>query len=263
LEKAKTDYWDAVAKAWRQSQPQLLWRIHSDAVNCSLLSRWLPASRIERLLKTDLFDEACGDGLYPLLSSRAESVIGMDVSTLAPQTARSRYKGLKALCADVRCLPFTDGTFDVLVSNSTLDHFESQDEILASLRELHRVLRPGGQLLITLDNLANPLVAMRNLLPFRLLKRLKIVPYYVGATFGPRRLKRVLQQLNFEVIELSSLMHSPRVFCIAVAHLLERHASVETQKKYLRFLLAIERLSKLPARYITGQFVAAKAIKRS
>lgn len=263
MEKAKTDYWDGVAKTWRETRPQLLWRAHSDAVNTLLLSHWLPATRVERLLKTDLFDEAWSKGLYPLLSSSAKTVIGMDISVFSPHAARSRYNGLRAICADVRRLPFLDGAFDVLVSNSTLDHFESHEEIITSLRELHRVLRPGGQLLLTLDNLANPCVALRNLLPFRLLKRLRIVPYYVGATFGPHRLKRVLRQLNFEVIEVNGLMHCPRVLCVVVARLLERYATAETQKRFLRFLLTFEHLSRVPTRYLTGQFVAVKAVRCS
>lgn len=262
MKKARTDYWDAVAKDWHTTRPQLLWRAHSDAVNILMLSHWLPAIRIERLLKTDLFDEAWSEGLYPLLSSRAKNFIGIDVSTVFLHVARSRYNGLPALCADVRRLPFVDNAFDVLISNSTLDHFESHEEIMTSLRELYRVLRPGGQLLLTLDNLANPLVALRNLLPFHILNRLRIVPYYVGATFGPRRLKNVLQQMNFEVIEVDGLMHYPRILGVAMAHLLERYASAETQKRFLRFLLTFERLSKLPTKYLTAHFVAAKAVKR-
>ena len=84
---------------------------------------------------------------------------------------------------------------------STLDHFRSHSEIVTSLRELLRVLRPGGQLLLTLDNPANPLVGLRNALPFGLLHRLRIVPYYVGATCGPRGLRRLLPQVGFEVLE--------------------------------------------------------------
>ena len=34
-------------------------------------------------------------------------------------------------------------SFDVVVSNSTLDHFATRGEILVALAELHRVLRPG------------------------------------------------------------------------------------------------------------------------
>jgi SAM-dependent methyltransferase len=263
LPNEKAHYWDMVSRIWQHKRPQRLWRTHSDAVNTLLLSHWLPAAGAERLLKTDLFDEAWSKGLYPLLSSCAKTVIGIDVSALCPHAARSRYNGLRAIRADVRRLPFLDGAFDILVSNSTLDHFESHEEIITSLRELHRVLRPGGQLLVTLDNVANPAVALRNRLPFHLLNRLGIVPYYVGASFGPWRLKSVLRRMDFEVIEVNSLMHFPRVFGVAMTRVLERYATAGTQQRFLRFLLNFERLSKLPTRYFTGQFVAVKAAKRS
>jgi SAM-dependent methyltransferase len=231
-------------------------------VNAALFAHWLPVSQVERLLKTDVFDEAFSDGLYPLLASCSKSAVGMDVSVLAVHAARTRHTGLGVTGADVRQLPFANGVFDVIVSNSTLDHFKSRDEIVVSLRELYRVLRTGGQLLLTLDNLANPVVALRNVLPFRLLNHLGIVPYYVGSTFRPRRLRHILQQVGFDVIEIDAVMHCPRVFAVAMTRILEKVTTAETQKRFLRLLLAFEHLAKWPTRFLTGYFVATKAIKR-
>ena len=256
-------YWDSVAGEWYRTRPQCLWRAHSDAVNILLLAQWLPARQVDRLLKTDLFDEAWSSGLYPQLSPRAKNIFGTDVSTLAPRAARLRYRDLRTLCADVRRLPFADGVFDLLISNSTLDHFETPDEIITSLGELHRVLRPGGELLLTLDNRANPLIALRNLLPFPLLHRLGILPYYVGATFGPRRLKNVLRRMNFEILEMKAVMHFPRVLGVALARLLEQHAPAEIQKRFLRLFLSFESFSKLPTRYLTGHYIATRVRKHS
>jgi hypothetical protein len=42
---------------------ETLWREHSDAVNGALLVRWLARESCGLLLKTDLFDEAMGEGL--------------------------------------------------------------------------------------------------------------------------------------------------------------------------------------------------------
>lgn len=258
----ETRYWDAVAGAWQEKSRQSLWRDHSDAVHVALLARWLPDGRVDRLLKTDLFDEAFNEGLYPLLGSRAHGVIGIDISSVTLPAALLRHSGLKAAWADVRRLPFTDEAFDIIVSNSTLDHFVSLNEMVVSLRELRRVLRPGGKLLLTLDNLANPVVALRNMVPFPLLNRLGLVPYYVGATCGPCRLQRILKQVGFEVLEVSAVMHCPRVFAVAIARMLEKRARPETQRRFLRFLMAFERLSRWPTRFLTGHFVAVRAVKR-
>jgi len=255
-------YWDAVARMWQEARPKTLWRAYSDAVNAALFARWLPPGKVDHLLKTDLFDESLNDGLYPLLASRAKRVVGMDISSLTVQAAKSRHNGLQATAADVRLLPFADGTFDVIVSNSTLDHFESQDEIVISLRELYRVLRVDGQLLLTLDNLANPVIALRSVLPFRLLNRLNIVPYYVGATFGLSRLRNNLEQVGLEVLDVSAVMHFPRIFTMAIARMLERHAGRKIQRHFLHFLMTFEHLSRWPTRYWTGYFVAVRAIKK-
>lgn len=186
----------------------------------------------------------------------------MDISSLTVQAAKSRHNGLQATAADVRLLPFADGTFDVIVSNSTLDHFESQDEIVISLRELYRVLRVDGQLLLTLDNLANPVIALRSVLPFRLLNRLNIVPYYVGAIFGLSRLRNNLEQVGLEVLDVSAVMHFPRIFTMAIARMLEIHAGRKIQRHFLHFLMTFEHLSRWPTRYWTGYFVAVRAIKK-
>mgnify|MGYP006138370175 CR=1 FL=1 len=44
--------------------------------------------------------------------------------------------------------------------------------------------------------LINPVVRLRNALPFGLLRRTGLVPYYVGATCGPRRLRDFLGRLE-------------------------------------------------------------------
>jgi SAM-dependent methyltransferase len=240
---------------------QKLWRTHSDSVNIALLIRWQPVNQTGNLLKTDLFDEAVSDGLSSLLNSLAKRVFYIDTSFEVHQRAKRRHPNLQTIRTDVRCLPFSHGSFDGIISNSTLDHFKSHDEILISLRELYRVLRPGGQLILTLDNLANPIVFLRNGLPFRLLYRMKIIPYYVGVTLGPYRLRHFLKEAGFKVLEVDAIMHCPRVVAVAIARLLERHASPKTQEAFLRFLMAFEHFSRLPTRFFTGHFIAVKATK--
>jgi SAM-dependent methyltransferase len=258
----ESHYWDTVAEAWGKTRPQTLWRTHSDAVHLQLCARWLPEGRVERLLKTDVFEEACGNGLYSLLASKAERVVGMDLSCSTLSLARTRHAGLCAIRADTRRLPFADGVFDVIVSTSTLDHFRSRSELVASLRELLRVLRPDGQLLLTLDNPVNPLVGLRNALPFGLLHRLRLVPYYVGVTCGPRGLRRLLPQMGFEVLEVTTVLHCPRLFAVATARMLEGRVGRETQKRFLGLLATFERLARWPTRFVTGYFIAVRARKR-
>ena len=53
--------------------------------------------------------------------------------------AGARHRGLRPVGADVCRLPFADQSFDLVLSNSTLDHLESLSELAGALAELRRV----------------------------------------------------------------------------------------------------------------------------
>jgi SAM-dependent methyltransferase len=57
----------------------------------------------------------------------------------------ARRRGLEAVRADARALPFPDATFDLVLSSDAWEHIE-EDDVVAS--ESHRVLRPGGVLFV-------------------------------------------------------------------------------------------------------------------
>jgi SAM-dependent methyltransferase len=272
LTAAGPEHWDGLARVWAGARPTPLWRRHSDAVNSALVERWLPP-RVGRVLKTDLFDEAMSNGLYPALAGRAEEVVGVDVSGEIVAAAAERHQGLKARQADVRNLPFEGASFDAVVSNSTLDHFQDETEIVRALRELHRVLRPRGRLILTLDNPSNPLNALAKALPrdwlnrvwvrhARVTARIGHVPYHVGETMGARRLRKALPPLGFEIQAQDAIMHAPRAVAVVVAELTARRGGKRAQRRLLDALAVCERMSGWPTRYVTGHFVAVSAVKR-
>ncbi|MET0938598.1 MAG: class I SAM-dependent methyltransferase [Gaiellaceae bacterium] len=240
--------WESALSELPRTRRHFFLRAYGDEVNRMLLERWLPKSA-DRVLKTDLFEEAWGDGLARLLGQRFRRVDAVDVSRAVVDAAARRHTGVNVVCCDVRGLPYENGTFDAVVSTSTLDHFEDVADIAAALRELRRVLAPGGTLIVSLDNLANPLVAVRNALPFGWLHRVGLVPHYVGATCRPRELQELLARAGFDVNATTAIMHVPRVIALAVGR------GMDT-------MLGLERLGRLPTRFLTGQFVAARAVRR-
>jgi SAM-dependent methyltransferase len=252
--------WDGAIDEWYRQQTGLLWRLHSDAVNVRLLERWLPPAPVGRVLKTDLFDEGVAEGLLPWLAARGGAVVGVDVSASVVGAARLRHPEFDVKLADVRALPLADCEFDVVVSNSTLDHFDSRSDLDQAIAELSRVLRPGGVLVVTLDNPLNPVIALRNALPFRWLKALRIVPFYTGATCAPRPLREMLRRHDLQTTEQSAILHCPRAPAVALAGALERRGSPRA-RGYLAVLSRFERLGALPTRYLTGYFIAARAVK--
>ena len=243
-----TEVWEEVAASWEHEPGANAVRAYSDAVNVALLERWLP-ERIGTVLKTDLFDEATADGLVGLLLARAERVVGIDVAPSIVQAAGVRNPGLEAAVADVQELPFDDGSIDVVVSNSTLDHFGSLAEIDRALLELARVLRPGGLLIVTLDNDANPVVWLRNRMPRALLRRSGLVPYPVGRTLSPSGLRDAVERAGFAVDRTAVIAHVPRL----AVRLLGLRSSR---------LLGAERAGMAPTRALTGQFAAVRARAR-
>jgi SAM-dependent methyltransferase len=258
---ANERYWDRVIGRWNDQQKDTVWRAHSDAVNAALLTKWLPSQPLRHILKTDLFDEAVSEGLYPLLQSRAERVTGIDLSPQVVNAARGRFPLLRGVSTDVRHLPFADGEFDAVVSLSTLDHFESVEEIRVALGELHRVLSQGGTLIITLDNGLNPAVALRNWLPYECLRFMGLVAYRVGATCRPSHFASLLRSRCFDLREVAFTIHAPRLIAIIVSRLVERFGSLATRRRFLRVLAAGERLDWWPTRKLTGYFIAALCTK--
>jgi SAM-dependent methyltransferase len=258
---AARKYWDAVGRDWVVNHPDDLWRRCSDAIHVWWLERVASDLRGKRILKTDLFDEAFGDGLTAWFEERGNDVVACDLALTTAIGASKKQASVAAAVADVRRLPFAAGIFDCVFSDSTLDHFDSECDIQQSLHELGRVLRPGGTLLLTLDNPRNPFVWLRNLRP-GLWRRLGLVPYMVGATCSASRLEHLLSAAGFEVRTAGTIMHAPRVLLVPVCRWVAR---VEGRRQptslWLSWLRRLEYLDRLPLRQLTGHFVAVVARK--
>ncbi len=241
----EAELWESVASRWSSGPGTAALRAYSDRVNVALLERWLPG-RLGTVLKTDLFDEATGEGLVRVLAARAERVVGIDVSPSVVREAVRRNPGLEAVVGDVRALPFEPETFDVVVSNSTLDHFDTREAIDRSLVELARVVRPGGRIVVTLDNTANPVIWLRNHLPPGFLHRFRLVPYPVGVALRPEGLRDAVTRAGLSVEQTTLVAHVPRLLIRAL-------------RLRSPWLLRAERAGQAPTRALTGQFSAVLA----
>jgi len=97
---------------------------------------------------TRILDAGCGTGRNVVELEKLGRTVGVDVSAVPLGLAARR--GLTRLAqASIGALPFADRTFDVVTSFDVLCHGAVTDEG-AALRELRRVLRPGGWLLLHL-----------------------------------------------------------------------------------------------------------------
>jgi len=116
----------------------------------------------------------------------------------------------RACVTDIRALAWRPASCDLVYSPSTLDHFLHGRDIPAALSELGVVLRPGGRLLLTLDNPSNPLVRARNAL-WQLVGPVNpLIPFPMGRTLSRAALVNVLERVGFEVLRSGYVVHAPR-----------------------------------------------------
>jgi len=98
-----------------------------------------------------ILDVGCGTGiLLPSLlriCPSAACIVELDFAEamLRENTRKGVDPRVLRICSDARQLPFRDGSFDVILCFGVLPHFEDSE---ATLRELFRVLQPGGLLAV-------------------------------------------------------------------------------------------------------------------
>lgn len=91
-------------------------------------------------------DAGCGTGRgTERLIARGAQVTSLDIGPTLVNVTRARYP-CQPLLASVLELPFSDGTFDIVFSTEVIEH---TPDPLASAREMYRVLKPNGHLVLS------------------------------------------------------------------------------------------------------------------
>lgn len=99
-----------------------------------------------------VLDAGCGMayGANLMAEAGATEVVGVDLAESVIEAAREEAAaGVTLAVGDVRELPYEDGAFGLVACFEVIEHVEEQDAVLD---ELHRVLAPGGLLLISSPN---------------------------------------------------------------------------------------------------------------
>ncbi|HNS53095.1 MAG TPA: class I SAM-dependent methyltransferase [Anaerolineae bacterium] len=90
-------------------------------------------------------DVGCGDGHFAAVALDGRNhplAVGIDPDATSLREARGRHAYRELLQTQGSALPFPDGAFATVVSNSVLEHIPEVEPVLS---EVSRVLRPGGR----------------------------------------------------------------------------------------------------------------------
>jgi len=105
-------------------------------------------------LESPLLDLGCGDGVFGQVLYGKQPQVGLDYSERELRTCQSRQVYRALVRGDISRLPFDDNRFRTVFSNGVLEHVLG---LAAGLREVRRVLRPDGHLVMTVPTMQSEL----------------------------------------------------------------------------------------------------------
>lgn len=211
--------------------------------------------KVEELIQTELaklpagarvLDAGCGTGFnVSRLHAQGFDVVGLEPAEGMRQVAQRENPGVEIVDGDVEHLSFPDGSFDLVLCIEVIRYFERPDR---ALREIRRVLRPGGTAIIT----AAPLLSLSGYSLVNLVTSRIRIPTFtkVRVSFmtvtGARRAAR---RAGFRSVEVHGVFLGPW-------HLLGRVSPRTLSRALRRFESTDERLAdRAPMRDLTNHLV--------
>jgi SAM-dependent methyltransferase len=169
-----------------------------------LLSSCLGPLGGRRILKTDLWDEARNTRILWWAAQQGADVHGIDISLPIARDARRESPGAgHTIVADCRCMPYAAGSFDAVYSMGTIEHFDESD---LAVREMARVLKPGGVAVVGVPNRLDPF--LRPVL-VRALSAFGLYAYGFEKSYTRRGLRQLMTACGFRVIHETAILFIP------------------------------------------------------
>ncbi|MCC6579729.1 MAG: glycosyltransferase [Phycisphaeraceae bacterium] len=194
-------YWDE-----KRLPSHVLYDILAMLYRNAIIRRQLRAAVRRRFAPgSDLLHAGCGSGLADADLQEDYRITAMDISPAAIRLYRRNNPRAYALRhADLFDLPFEDGQFDGVYNLGVMEHF-TPEQITEILRQLHRVLRPEGQLLLFWPHRFATSAAVLDLTHFvlnRVLgKQVQLHPPEIARLRGRKAAEQLLADAGFTLMD--------------------------------------------------------------
>lgn len=163
----------------------------------------------------NVLDLACGVGrLTVRLASRGAIVTGIDIAQgmLDQAQAAAEGAGVSSLVTLVHApaheLPLESGCMDAVVCAGLFEHLPGSMR-KAAISEMHRVLRPGGKLVLVVNNSSSEYLQPAEDNPFR--KGIQFDSGYFCELVNPEEVEVMMRDLGFEVGRAGANLHYSHV----------------------------------------------------
>lgn len=163
------------------------------------------AALLPRCAGRVVLEAGAGEGYgADMIADVAARVIGVDYDETAVAHIRSRYPRVDMRQANLAALPLPDESVDVVVNFQVIEHLWDQAQFL---RECLRVLRPGGELLISTPNR----------ITFSPGRDTPLNPFHTRE-LNAAELDELLVEAGFTVTRMAGVHHGPRLRALDAKH---------------------------------------------
>ena len=248
MDTKKSKYWDLIAKKTKSHHLEKNIAEYKRREHIQLIKKWA-VTKNKTILKTDLYEEMFRtDSFMDWLQIESRKVYGIDISSQVVAIAKTNYpSGIFQRC-NVTKLCFKNDFFDLIISNSTLDHLK-EDDVRKALKEMTRVLKPTGTIILTLDNKEN-----KNYYFFYQIRKLFFKSYYQDKCYSLNEVKKLTDDKGLIIKDVTSIVHILTPFNKIVLMLSKMKS--KTADKIIKTIL--KKLKQRKKNIKTGWFLALK-----
>jgi ubiquinone/menaquinone biosynthesis C-methylase UbiE len=168
--------------------------------------------------KCKILDIGCWSGQFVGLLDQQYKIVGIDIDKKVLEFAKSLYPHVKFVKASALNLPFRNKLFDIVTLLATIEHLPKRSEHKI-LKEIHRVLKPNGYLLIS---------TMNN----QLLSKLLDPAYFLTGHrhYSAKQMKNILKKAGFTPVKIITVggifRMSWHIFELLVKHIVNKTVQV-------------------------------------